>query len=75
MTSEEDYCCERMKFDLERVCKLHPDRFECPDSLVAQVRGGYGLIVHDGGSSVIEIKFCPFCGTELPSVQPLTEEL
>ena len=26
----------------------------------------YGLIVHDGGTSVIAIKFCPWCGSKLP---------
>jgi hypothetical protein len=24
------------------------------------------LIVHDGGRSVIRIRFCPWCGTRLP---------
>jgi hypothetical protein len=64
-----------MKFDLEQVCAQHPDPFDCPDSLVARVRGGYGLIVHNGGSGVIEIRFCPWCGTPLPPIQPITEEL
>jgi hypothetical protein len=26
---------------------------------------GYGLYVHDGGSSVIEILYCPWCGKKL----------
>jgi hypothetical protein len=25
----------------------------------------YGIPIHDGGSSVIHIKFCPWCGTKL----------
>ena len=58
-------CCDRMAEDLQRVCRHHPDRHDCPDALVARVRGGFGLIVHDGGSSVIEIAFCPWCGTRL----------
>lgn len=61
-------CCQRMADDLERICTHHPDRLDCPDALIAQVRGGFGLIVHDGGSSVIEIGFCPWCGTALPSI-------
>jgi hypothetical protein len=59
-----------MKFDLEHVCEQHADRFECPDNLVARVRGGFGLIVH-GGGSVIEIAFCPWCGTPLPPIGAL----
>jgi hypothetical protein len=61
------FCCERMAADLNRTCKDHPDRFDCPDNLVAILkRGDYGLIVHDRGSSVISIAFCPWCGTRLP---------
>ena len=26
----------------------------------------YGLIIHDGGSSYIDIKYCPWCGSKLP---------
>ncbi|GGZ34711.1 DUF6980 family protein [Asticcacaulis endophyticus] len=62
------YCCERIADDFEQVCDLHPNRYECPDALMAEVRGGYGLIVHDGGGSVIEISFCPWCGTKLPPI-------
>jgi hypothetical protein len=43
--------------------------FECPDALVNYSEQGkdYGLIIHDGGSSVISIAFCPWCGAKLPS--------
>lgn len=27
--------------------------------------GTYGIPIHDGGSSIIEIAFCPWCGSEL----------
>jgi hypothetical protein len=27
----------------------------------------YGIPVHDGGSSHIQIGFCPWCGAKLPS--------
>jgi hypothetical protein len=26
----------------------------------------YGMIIHDGGSSTVQILFCPWCGTKLP---------
>jgi hypothetical protein len=58
-----------MRANTENVCDLHPDRFECPDALVNYSEHGedYGLIIHDGSSSVISIAFCPWCGTKLPS--------
>lgn len=63
------YCCERMRLDLEQVCEQHPDRHECPDALIGTMRGGYGIFVHDGGTSVVEIAFCPWCGSKLPPIQ------
>jgi hypothetical protein len=60
------HCCERMDYDLGQTCSVHEDRFECPDALIGRIGKGYGLIVHDGGSSVIEISFCPWCGAKLP---------
>jgi hypothetical protein len=33
--------------------------------LIEFVPGLYGLIVHDGGSSTIQIYFCPWCGERL----------
>ena len=66
-----DFCCSRMAADLNQSCKQHADRAFCPDALIDQVRGGYGIIVHDGGSSVIEIAFCPWCGAKLPAIGEL----
>jgi hypothetical protein len=61
-----DYCCEVMRYNLEYVCELHPDPFYCPDNILyKQKRGVVGIIVHDGGSSIIGINYCPWCGTEL----------
>jgi hypothetical protein len=61
-----------MAFDLNQVCDQHPDRAACPDNMIAQVRGGYGLYVRTGengyGDSVIEIGFCPWCGSALPPI-------
>src|SRR5580658_7964261 len=62
------HCCDRMDYDLNHKCDIHQTRVDCPDALVAVVEGGYGLIVHDGGSSVIEIGFCPWCGSKLPKI-------
>ena len=61
-----DHCCEDMRREVERVCEQHADRFACPDCLVQYwpMLREYGLIVHDGGSSVIVIRFCPWCGAK-----------
>ncbi len=62
------HCCEDMRREVERVCGEHPNRFDCPDCLVqySPKFREYGLIVHDGGTAVHRIRFCPWCGTKLP---------
>jgi hypothetical protein len=60
------HCCDRMDYDLNQTCELHTDRFDCPDALIAITDGQYGIIVHDGGSSIIVIAYCPWCGSKLP---------
>ena len=51
------HCCEMMRANVENTCEEHPDGFECPDCLIhhPETRDSYGLIIHDGGSSVITI--------------------
>ena len=69
------HCCDRMDYDLDQKCDVHPNRYDCPDNLVATARGGYGLVVHDGGSSIVEIAFCPWCGAKLsPIVKPVLDD-
>jgi hypothetical protein len=55
-----------MQREAERVCDQHPDRFDCPDCLIAYSPKfrEYGLIIHDGGRSSIRIRFCPWCGQQ-----------
>jgi hypothetical protein len=62
------HCCEAMQRQVEFECEKHPDRFDCADALVAYAIkfDEYGLIIHDGGSSVITIDYCPWCGKKLP---------
>ena len=52
-----------------KCCEEHSDPFECPDYLVyySAEPAAYGLIVHDGGSSYVLIRFCPWCGARLLS--------
>lgn len=47
-------------------CEQHIDWFDCPDALLARMDDKIGLIIHDGGRSVVEIKFCPWCGAVTP---------
>ena len=67
-----------MRGQLETPCPQHPDRDYCPDALIANVRGGYGLLIHDGedgyAGSVIKILFCPWCGSRLPEIADLAED-
>ena len=65
------HCCDRMDYDLGQQCSAHARRADCPDAFIGEVRGGYGLIVHDGGGGVIEISFCPWCGKNLPPIEDL----
>jgi hypothetical protein len=39
--SMDGYCCNRMAFDLNQSYKQHVDRADCPDALIARMRGGY----------------------------------
>lgn len=68
-------CCDRMANDLNQKCDLHADRAACPDAMIAELRGGYGLFVRDGedgyGSSIIEIAYCPSCGSKLSPIAEL----
>lgn len=43
--------------------------YDCPDALMiySPEFDEYGIIIHDGGTSSILIKFCPFCGKKLPN--------
>jgi hypothetical protein len=64
-------CCERMEAELARSCQQCPSREECPDVLIKYIPkfNEYGLIVHDGGTAMVRIDFCPWCGTKLPDSQ------
>ena len=57
-------CCDRMDQDLNQKCNVHPNRNDCPEALIDVVKGGFVLLVHDGGSSGVSIDFCPWCGAQ-----------
>jgi hypothetical protein len=61
------YCCEQMARQVEHTCAQHPDLYDCPDALVIRRTdiGEFGLRIHDGGSSYVAIRHCPWCGSDL----------
>ncbi|MBO9603155.1 MAG: hypothetical protein J7496_11690 [Novosphingobium sp.] len=62
-----EHCCEMMRSNVENVCNEHPERKDCPDCLLEfhDASNLYGIIVHDGGNSMIAIDYCPWCGSKL----------
>lgn len=62
------HCCDRMTKQVQSTCADHLVPANCPDSLIAYWPrfDEYGIRVRDGGGSVIAIKFCPWCGLNLP---------
>lgn len=61
-------CCEQMQEQADRRCECHPRPEDCPDALIACSDIGqqpYGIWIHDGGSSFIAIKYCPWCGKKI----------
>ncbi len=62
------HCCDKMEDEIVRVCDQHDRRWDCPDALIHYIPkfNEYGVIIHDGGQSVMGITFCPWCGSRLP---------
>ncbi|HBR84464.1 MAG TPA: hypothetical protein DD861_09765 [Erythrobacter sp.] len=56
-----------MRENIEKTCSEHRDRSDCPDCLIEfnPEFERYGILIHDGGSSMVAIEFCPWCGTDL----------
>lgn len=66
-------CCATMRQILRASspCLLHG--LQCPEIILRRVESGaIGIVVHDGGTSVLEIKFCPWCGA---ACEPMDMEL
>ena len=57
-----------MKLASTLNCEQHKNIFECPDVLINYIPkfNEYGIIIHDGGSAILSISYCPFCGKKLP---------
>jgi len=60
------WCCGLLKAHVSKRCSLH-SRYECSDCLLDRHKDGkIGIIIHDGGCSMVAISFCPWCGAKLP---------
>lgn len=57
-----------MEGQVEFICPTHQNTFECPDALIyfSKKFNEYSLYIHDGGTSTVNIRYCPWCGSELP---------
>jgi len=62
------HCCDDMARQVVAECPVHPDPWQCPDALIGYLPQSdeCGIRVHDGGSSLVLISFCPWCGARLP---------
>lgn len=62
-----EYCCNDFKYHINFKCDIHKEDFDCPDKIIFKSKksNDYGILIHDGGSSYIKIKYCPFCGKRL----------
>jgi hypothetical protein len=66
------HCCEMMRSNVENVCDVHPNRYDCPDCLVdfSDRFNEYGLMIRaEAGGGMIRIQYCPWCGSKLPDPQ------
>lgn len=59
-----EICCRSMKDNVN----THEDGFDQPDTLIYydEKFDEFGIIIHDGGMSYVDINFCPWCGQKLP---------
>lgn len=63
------HCCEGMRIACEFSCTKCHDEWACSDTLIKYLDKfeEYGIIIHDGTSSISHIDFCPYCGVTLPT--------
>ena len=64
----EDYPCVHIADRVtQKLDSPHEDPFYDPDVIIWQFEhsGEYGIPVRDGGSAIIVIDYCPWCGVPL----------
>lgn len=62
------YCCEDMCNFVREDTDDNSEIYQNPDILIVYIPkfDEYGLIIHDGGESSVQINYCPWCGKRLP---------
>jgi hypothetical protein len=67
----EDYPCVHIADRVTGRCSMHENAWDCPDIILVHDErfDEYGIPVRDGGSSMIVIGYCPWCGVKLPESQ------
>ena len=60
--------CVHIGNQVTTTCPEHPDPADCPDILILYFArfDEYSIAVRDGGTSAIRIRYCPWCGIQLP---------
>jgi len=64
----EDHPCVHIAYRVtDKLDSTSPDPFDDPDVIIWQYEASceYGIPVRDGGSSIIAIEYCPWCGVPL----------
>jgi hypothetical protein len=62
----QSFCCKTMADKIEESLDAKGEiKYHDADVVINKQAGKYGLPVHDGGTSIIEISHCPWCGTKL----------
>ena len=76
-SSVKKHCCEYMQYHATYRCDQHPNPFDCPDNVVIYdaESDSYYLIIHDGGSGLISIRFCPWCGSNIETKRKIKRRL
>lgn len=70
MANQDGICCKMLRSQLNWKCPDHSIPSDCPDALVGRMNTKrYGLYIHDGGDSYIQIHFCPWCGAKLSELR------
>ncbi|MFI5913017.1 DUF6980 family protein [Dactylosporangium sp. NPDC051541] len=62
------HCCDGLRAQLEQDPDDDLDPWDDPDVVVVYMPrfDEYGLPIRDGGTSMVVIGFCPWCGARLP---------
>ena len=60
-----DYPCIHIAYYVTETCEKHSNPWECPDILLVKSSHGYGMPIRDGGTSMVNIDYCPWCGTKI----------